>query len=237
MNITSYDKVIHSGIIYGILFPNNYIYIGQTKNTINQRKNQHKQRMKELNRNSVLYKEMRKYGFENCIFVLIENNIPDSLLDSSEIKYINHFEKVLNTTKGRTINGGEFRKIDNKETILKIYSMLKDDSIPLEFISKTFDISVTEVGYINKGIHHNIYSKNSYPIRKYNKKLTEKEVFEIIDFLKKYNKNITITEYREQIANKYNKSLETIRAIDNGVSYTSISKVFCDKFPISQNKL
>ena len=38
MSITSHDKIVNDGIIYGILFSDNSIYIGQTVNTINHRR-------------------------------------------------------------------------------------------------------------------------------------------------------------------------------------------------------
>lgn len=233
MSIISADKVVHKGLIYGILLPNNKIYIGQTKATINRRKLQHKERMKDLSRNSKLYEEMRKFGYDNCFTVLIENNIPDSLLDSREKFYIDSFEHTLNSTKGKTSNGGEFRKIDSNESILDIYEMLKDDKYQMKEIADKYNVSTTEISYINTGEQHQIYSKNMYPIRKIYKKLTKDEILEIVDLLKNYNGKDKFSDFILNIAKDYDKSRKTIQNINNGTTGKKFTKMLDVTYPIA----
>lgn len=233
MSITSHDKIVNDGIIYGILFSDNSIYIGQTVNTINHRRGQHKDRAFREKRESKLYDKMRKVGEDNYFFILIENNISLEFLDAKESYYINKFENVLNSTKGKTINGGEFRKINNENDIREIYELLKDESVSIGEIAEKFDVSNTEIGYINRGEHHRIFSKNRYPIRKTYKKNKNSDILEIAKLLSEYNNEKTITEYRREIGLIYDKSLESIRSIDNGVSAIKITSGIYN-YPISK---
>ena len=64
------------GIIYKVTFPNEKVYIGQTKKTLEQRKNQHFRylnKKKPSNRNYVLYRAFEKYGFNNTKWEIIDN--------------------------------------------------------------------------------------------------------------------------------------------------------------------
>ena len=103
---------------------NDYIYIGSTIKTLNQRFSNHKINYKrylnEKNRNVSSYKLFDKYDIENCSIELIENFPCDNRteLEQQESVYINNNKAfcVNNNIPGRTIK--DYR-IDNKDKINK----------------------------------------------------------------------------------------------------------------------
>ena len=93
------------GIIYMASFSNGKSYIGQTINLEN-RKLSHKSdafNVKSKSYNSKFYNAIRKYGFNNIEWIIIEKDIPLNNLNLMEIKYIFNFNTYkcgYNTTEG-----------------------------------------------------------------------------------------------------------------------------------------
>ena len=71
--------------VYKYTFPDGKIYVGMTKNTIQERRNcgyQHNQMMKDA---------IRKYGWESVLTEILENNLSYEEACEKEVKYISLF--------------------------------------------------------------------------------------------------------------------------------------------------
>ena len=100
---------------------NNKSYIGQTTKTAEERWKEHKRSINTNHSsciNKTLYKAMRKYGIENFIFEVIQDNIKIyKQLDEAEIYWIDYYNTFV---KGynETFGGQQYHKIlPNKEII------------------------------------------------------------------------------------------------------------------------
>lgn len=99
-----------NNVIYKIVFPNNKCYIGQTVNFI-KRKREHKNSFNNKNRKEysfLLNKAIRKYGFENLQWNIVQENLSSKLhMDMWEKLYI-HLEQSNNLNFGYNMTeGGE----------------------------------------------------------------------------------------------------------------------------------
>lgn len=111
------------GYIYKITnIKNNKVYIGQTKQSIEQRFIQHKSHARNYRNNHKLGNAIRKYGEDNFIIEKIEE-CQYSELDEKErfwIKYYNSVENGYNTLSGgqdKTI----YYELDNQQEIIDYY--------------------------------------------------------------------------------------------------------------------
>lgn len=92
-------------LIYKATSPSGKIYIGKTNN-FSERKRLHK--VNAFNQNAVDYptvfhKAIRKYGFESIKWEILEENIPEELLNIKECEWIqgfNAYKKGYNQTLG-----------------------------------------------------------------------------------------------------------------------------------------
>ena len=105
---------------------------------------------------SVIAKAIRKYGEENFIFEVVEENIPLSQLDSKEIFYIKKFNSLIPygyniTTGGKT--GFKNSSLDNEE-ILKLYRLLKSTRLVAEQLNVSHDCISKRL----KGMNVNLFS-------------------------------------------------------------------------------
>lgn len=74
-------------LIYLIIFPNNKKYVGQTRRKLNQRLYQHQYYCKHWD--FLLYRAIRKYGWNNIKIEVVEDNINDlNVLNEKETFYI-----------------------------------------------------------------------------------------------------------------------------------------------------
>lgn len=96
------------------------VYVGITTNTLDYRKNQHERAAFEGRKNYHFYNAIQKYGFDDFIFEIIEDDIPDiKTLQDREvywIKFYNSYEEGYNSTRG-----GEGAIIRDDELILKLF--------------------------------------------------------------------------------------------------------------------
>lgn len=188
---------------------NNKKYIGQSIQ-LKERYSQHKRNYLNQNDrsyNSNFYRAIRKYGFENFTYEILENN--DSLtkeeLNELEVYYINLYDSFKNgyneTPGGQT--GTHFVKL-SEDSVFEIKEQLKNTSKKMEDIAKDFNVSISLISMINNGKtwHDNKYN---YPIRdfKINRARGERvntAIFsdkEVLQIRKKYVKCSLLELYEE----------------------------------------
>jgi len=125
---------------------------------------------KKFRDNAALHKAMRQYGYNNFTTKIIEDNIPESQLDSKEKYYIKQLNSRKEFNNYNLTDGGSgtfgMSKLDRTE-IEQIYLLLKNvDEYPyIDEIAKQFNVDESTIAKINKGIYwHN--NSLTYPIRK-----------------------------------------------------------------------
>lgn len=87
---------------------NNKIYIGQTTQTLKDRKRNYKNEVKFYKGTPrPIIAAMRKYGFDNFVFDIIEDNISSKEeLDSKEQYYIQYYDCQVSSGKGYNVENG-----------------------------------------------------------------------------------------------------------------------------------
>ena len=102
-----------NGIIYKVTFPNKKVYIGQTYRTLEKRKAQHKQDM--YKEDYAFYRALRKYGFENTNWEIIDRADSVEELDEKEMFWIREFKSY---TGFKNPNGYNSNLGGNRNAIL-----------------------------------------------------------------------------------------------------------------------
>ena len=109
-----------AGLIYKIENQvNGKVYIGQTQQSLRQRKAEHLARLRANERQHKLYRAMRKYGDENFIFTEFASVLDTNDLDALEIEVIadhNCYNRGYNSTPG-----GDSVSEETKEILSKIF--------------------------------------------------------------------------------------------------------------------
>jgi group I intron endonuclease len=114
---------MNTGLIYKATSPSGKCYIGQTMNL---KERQDKHRSSSLNDSDknreydlAFHSTIRKYGFENIKWEIIQDNIPEDLLDIVEIYQIivhDSYENGLNETMGgKAVGRGEQHPMFGRE--------------------------------------------------------------------------------------------------------------------------
>lgn len=100
---------------------NGKVYIGQTINTLEYRKNQHFREAKSKRRNTVYFHNaLNKYGYENFKFEEIDSANTQEELDEKERYWIKYYDSI-NKNKGYNLDsGGHSGGIKSEETKRKI---------------------------------------------------------------------------------------------------------------------
>lgn len=100
---------------------NGKMYIGQSNHSINKRIAQYSDDVKYRNGYvRPIVKAMRKYGFENFLFDVLEENISNQeVLDETEIKYIKLYDSVENGYNFKHGGNGGLHKDSTKQKISK----------------------------------------------------------------------------------------------------------------------
>lgn len=109
--------------VYKITFPNLKAYIGITNN-FEKRKQQHRRETLKKTKTKV-YMALNKYGFDNCYFEILINNLTIEQARDEEIRLIkenNSIKKGYNST-----HGGNISPILNPEIKNKIMKKIKRD--------------------------------------------------------------------------------------------------------------
>jgi group I intron endonuclease len=130
------NEDIKFGLIYKATNKiNGKVYIGQTCSLLNKRIYDHKKRSKNSNisNNNKFYNAIKKYGFENFEWEILQKNIPQEKLDEWEIKYIREYNSFLdgyNSTEG----GKRSSPMVFPETKAKISKLFR---LPIDVVLET----------------------------------------------------------------------------------------------------
>lgn len=104
------------GVIYKITSPSNKIYIGQTID-VKTRKNKYKN---AACKNQVrLYNSIKKYGWDNHVFEIVEE-VEYTSLSEREIFYINHYNSFIKGLNCTTGGEGAAGRVITEETRIKM---------------------------------------------------------------------------------------------------------------------
>lgn len=114
------------GLIYMRISPSGGKYIGKTTQTESHRWSDHKKEaydISDTNYNSILNKAIRKYGAENFTLQILEDNIPEELLDERESYWINyHRTYYLDNQHGYNMtHGGDGRRKYKEQDIYNLW--------------------------------------------------------------------------------------------------------------------
>ena len=158
--------MIENGKIYKYTnLLNQMVYIGQTKQTLEQRDNKH---LSQLNDNTYFHRAIKKYGRENFKLQLIEENIPFNQLDEREKYWINYFNSFYTTGKGYNLTqGGQWGSGTQKLTISQadeIKNLIKNTNLTFEDIGSRYNVTLYAISDINRGKSFNDITLQ-YPLR------------------------------------------------------------------------
>lgn len=224
------------GTIYKITNQiNNLSYIGKTIRPVKKRWYEHTKA--ELHDGSKIHNAILKYGINNFNFEIIEDNVPNELLDKREQHWIEYYETFTgygyNMTPGGT-GGAVYSKLFI-EQVDEIRELLRTTDRSFADIGRQFNISGSTVREINYG---DMWYNDTllYPIRQHQTKSyqsVEKSTYKLIvdDII---NTDLSLAD----IAIKYNKSTEIISAINtgkycyNGKGY--YKDIYSGPFPIKE---
>lgn len=192
-------------------------YVGQTSN-LEYRRYKHEKYdpyHKELvEYNYPLSRGIRKYGIENYILIILEDNILEERQaiekESYWINYYNTYNNGYNQTPGG--KAPKYIKF-KKETIEMVKKMLLE-KIDFSTIQKETKISLSHISEINTGKRHHDNSLN-YPLNSQTcgKKLSEEDIEKIILLLK----NTKLSQ--KEIGKQFDVVQAVISKINSGKSY------------------
>lgn len=150
---------------------NNKVYVGQSKQ-LEIRYLQHKKyydNKKYETYNTKFYRALRKYGFDNFDYEILEKgNFTKEQLNEKEIYWIKKLDSIENGYN--ILEGGNNSTVPrklNKKQILEIKNKLKENFCNKE-ISEIYNISESLVSMLNNGRVWREIGNFSYPIRKRN---------------------------------------------------------------------
>ena len=215
------------GLIYKITNKvNNKSYIGQTTQTLEKRWKKH---LSQLNDNTYFHRAIKKYGANNFLKEILEDNIFNEKLDEREIYWIAKEGTYIdnggyNLTVGGKSTPYRVRKLSDIE-IKEIKKLLKDTKISQKEISEKFNVDFSTISDINVG--DTWFDENcNYPLRENNFHLVEEEQFYlVIEMLKS---NLFSETY---ISEKLNISRNSVHKINLGI-YTRFEYPEIESFPL-----
>lgn len=221
---------------------NNKIYIGKTKRDLNTRWLEHCRDAKNYQENNnPLHAAIKKYGKENFIYEILEDNISEQELNEREKYYIKYYNSKshdlgYNVTDGG--DGGQTSSILTAEVVNEIILILQDKNNLLSFneIGDKYNISGSVIRSINIGTSWHKKSI-SYPIRTYS---TTGLTINRDVYAKIINDILNTEETLQKIQYKYNLSEQQMTAINQGYGcYTNDNKyykgIYLGQYPIRKN--
>ena len=116
------------GIIYKIIFPNNKIYIGQTMHDLETRQKQHKNALLK-GKDYPVYKAMKKYGWENLKWEIIDYADTKEELNQKEIYWIDKMQSYIKFKNSHGYNctlGGDSVSVLTALTIEELQEFILD---------------------------------------------------------------------------------------------------------------
>jgi len=225
-----------TGLIYKVISPSGKIYIGQTIQTLHQRKNGHY--IDAFNKNCKTYnckfaRAIRKYN-DNLKWTILYNNISIDLLDKFEIENIKKFDSFslgYNGTEGGKGSRGRSVSKNTREKLSKANIGKKLSKETKKKISK----SVSGQKHYFYGKHHSKKTRKKLSKINKGKKLsaeTKQKISKAHSGEKHYNaklnlkiaqkirKKYTTNKYTQrELAKQYNVSQKTIYNIVNCLSW------------------
>lgn len=143
--------------IYKIISPSNRVYIGQSKN-IENRKLNYKWIGKQTARQPLLHKSLLKYGFDNHIFQILEENLTKTQANDREVFYIKEFKSLklsLNCTNGGNDVSYNIRKavikFDLEGNYIEEFLSIIDAANSLNIIPQKIQICLSKKRYYSSG--------------------------------------------------------------------------------------
>lgn len=137
---------------------NDKVYIGQTIQSVERRFNKHKNdSLKDYGvyKTNKFYRAIKKYGFENFYYEILEDNINEERLDEREIywiKYYNSYENGYNSTLGGQATRNKYDRDKIRDLWNKGYctsQIINDIGISLDtlldILHEEFNISTDEI--------------------------------------------------------------------------------------------
>jgi len=228
-------------IIYKIDFPNGKAYIGQTIHDLEHRKTGHRNSYK--NKNNIIHRAIRKYGWDNIIWEVIDNTEDINELNEKEkywIKYYNTYIGLKNANGYNMTEGGggrsgysyseedkqkmsEKRKGEGNSNAKITENLAKEIKIRLASGDKIIDI-VEEFGVNKKIVHHIKYLtswKHLLPVL--NDLLKEETSYNMSeDIARDIKIRLSQGEKVNDLASKHNVSKDAVRQIKNLNSWRTL---------------
>lgn len=196
---------------------NNKKYVGQTNNP-SRRLREHKSAYQNKNASSydsVFHRAIRKYGWENFSFEIIDQANTQEEINQLEKYYIKEYDSLVWNNKGYNIELGGSTERDpysllySPEIIQCIKQNLKEGQT-YEQIHQKYGITKGYISEINHG--HRFKDENEiYPLSKRQETKDSEKVQQVIDLLK--NSNLTLNQIAEKTG--YHNKGSIIR-INNG---------------------
>ena len=158
---------------------NNKVYIGQSINLEGRYKSHYNNHINKnlQDYNTKFYRALRKYGFENFTYEILESSdyFSKEELNEKEIKWISFYDSYEN---GYNSNMGGFKVTENgenhpmakltNEQVLEIKHLLKTTTISQYDIANKYNVTQSLISEINSGTRWAGINKNeSYPLRKH----------------------------------------------------------------------
>ena len=192
---------------------NNKIYIGQTKQSLEQR---HKNHLYELKDNTYFHRAILKYGINNFKLELIEDKIPYNKLDEREKYWIKYYDSFYTTGKGYNLTeGGQWgsgTQILTTKQANEIQQKILNSNLSFVTLANNYNVSPSCISDINIG--RTFYNNElKYPLRtgREHSELNRETFNKIVNDLK--NTKITFND----IAIKNNVKPYTIGIINRGL--------------------
>ena len=120
------------GLIYKIDSPTGRRYIGQTRKTAEQRIIQYKSKRSRKGK-SLILRSIEKYGWGAHVFSVLENNIPNELLNEREVYWIAELKTyIMDDIDGMNLTrGGDYRESwKNDKTRVERAKMRRGENSP-----------------------------------------------------------------------------------------------------------
>ena len=155
------------GIIYKATFPNNKIYVGQTTRTLEQRKKEHYRAIKNKKNkkyNYPLYRAIRKYGWDNLKWEIIDYGENKKELDEKEIYWIEYYNSYVGFSNSNgynlTLGGASVRSFTvlNEKELYNCGLEIKR-GMSKKYIKEKYKLNDSIYIRISRGIAWSYYTK------------------------------------------------------------------------------
>lgn len=176
---------------------NNKVYIGKADN-LEERFKSHKRNYNNENLpdyNTKFYRALRKYGFENFEYEIVESNSDwtEETLNQKEIDYISLYRATEETFGYNIQKGGNNTAVPrklNESQVLLIKEQLISSAITMRDLANQYNVSESMISMINSGKAWVTIGPADFPLRKNTfvnnqgssnpqAKFTDREVIEI----------------------------------------------------------